>query len=53
LREIVAGKANVKLCEGRALLPEWRRLSADLLHPTDYGHTLIAENLTKEIITWT
>ena len=34
--------------------PTWRAplgLSADMVHPTDYGHVIIAENLTKEIIT--
>lgn len=51
LRDAVAecGRPNVFLFEGRELLPDWRGLSTDLLHPTDYGHTIIAENLTRQI----
>lgn len=51
LRDVVAecGHPNVALFEGRELLPEWRGLSSDLLHPTDYGHTIIAENLARRL----
>jgi hypothetical protein len=51
LRGIVrsCGRPNVHLLEGPALLPEMRGLAPDLLHPTDYGHALIAENLAREL----
>jgi lysophospholipase L1-like esterase len=51
LRDVVAecGRTNVHLLEGRELLPEWRGLSADLLHPTDHGHTVMAENLAGRL----
>jgi hypothetical protein len=50
LRDVVArcGRPNVVVIEGPHLLPEMRGLAMDLLHPTDYGHTLIAENLARE-----
>jgi hypothetical protein len=51
LREVAreCGRANVLLFEGRELLPEWRGLATELLHPSDYGHTIIAENLARQL----
>lgn len=51
LRRIVSdgGWSNVHLLEGRQLLPHWRGLATDILHPSDYGHALIASNLEREI----
>ena len=51
LRKVVAdrGHANVHLLEGPELLPEIRGLAPDILHPTDYGHTIIAENLAARL----
>lgn len=51
LREAVADcdRSHVHLLEGRELLPEFRGLSADLLHPTDYGHTIMAQRLAERL----
>ena len=40
---------NVHLLEGPDLLPGTRGLAPDVLHPTDYGHSLIAENLARAL----
>lgn len=51
LRAVVVNAAlpNVRLIEGRDLLREWRGLGPDLLHPSDFGHTLIAERLARRL----
>jgi hypothetical protein len=53
LRDVVAAskRPNVHLLEGRDLLPEFRGLSPDLLHPSDYGHTIMAERLAARLKT--
>ena len=51
LREVVhgCGMPNVHLLEGPDLLPHWRGLGPDLLHPHEYGHSLIAANLAPRL----
>ncbi|NNM87472.1 MAG: hypothetical protein HKL95_03025 [Phycisphaerae bacterium] len=47
LREFVGGGAasNVYLIEGHELLDNFGDLSVDLIHPSDYGHARMGENL--------
>lgn len=54
LREEVAacGLANVHLIEGPDLLPGFRGLSPDLLHPSDFGHAEIADRLSRRLAPW-
>ncbi|WP_248924721.1 GDSL-type esterase/lipase family protein [Paenibacillus hamazuiensis] len=40
---------NVHLLEGHELLPDFGALAADLIHPSDYGHIVIGENLAKRM----
>ncbi|TVY11435.1 SGNH/GDSL hydrolase family protein [Paenibacillus cremeus] len=40
---------NLHLIEGHDLLPDFSALAADLIHPSDYGHILIGENLAKRM----
>ena len=51
LRQICAEAAcpNLHLIEGASLLPDWTGLSADLTHPSDFGHALIGERLADAI----
>jgi hypothetical protein len=49
LREEVAARpdrANLHLIEGREILDRADGLSADLCHPSDFGHALMAANFT-------
>ena len=38
---------NLKVIEGKKILDDYTYLSHDLLHPTDYGHSRMGENLAK------
>ncbi|MDA3812407.1 MAG: GDSL-type esterase/lipase family protein [Spirochaetaceae bacterium] len=40
-------RENLFLIEGDQLLTDTSALTADLIHPSDYGHNLIAGNLSK------
>ena len=40
---------NLYFIEGRKILTDPAGLSCDLLHPSDYGHILMGENLAKEL----
>jgi len=50
LRELVSkiARPNLRLVEGIELL-DWNGLTADLCHPSDYGHTIIAERLSAHL----
>lgn len=50
-RDVVAacGRANVHLIEGGDLLGAVTDLTASMVHPSDYGHTLIAERLAPRL----
>ncbi|HEV7298463.1 MAG TPA: GDSL-type esterase/lipase family protein [Tepidisphaeraceae bacterium] len=43
------GCDNVTLIEGTDLLPSLRGLSPDLVHPSDHGMTIIADNLAARL----
>ncbi len=48
LREQVAHRGEpFRLIEGGDVLSEVRGLSADLVHPSDFGHVLMGENLAR------
>jgi len=40
---------NLYLIHGYEILDDFSGLSADLLHPSDYGHILMGENLAKRL----
>ena len=44
------GEPNLKIIEGKAILDDYTYLSHDLLHPTDYGHVRMGENLTQILL---
>lgn len=39
--------SNVVMIKGETLLPDFRGLTADLIHPSDYGHIMIGEKLSE------
>jgi lysophospholipase L1-like esterase len=43
-------KNNIALVEGKNLLVSPHNLTSDLIHPSDYGHSQIARNLTRFFI---
>ena len=43
--------ACLHLVDGHQLLPDLSGLTTDLIHPSDYGHTLIAERLAQTMET--
>jgi len=49
LREIVAKQRSqdVHLLEGGEILPCFSGLTRDLIHPSDYGHSVMGENLAR------
>ncbi|SDC13223.1 Lysophospholipase L1 [Paenibacillus sp. UNCCL117] len=49
LRELAGGGRHKRLhlIEGSDVLTDFSALSWDLLHPSDYGHTLMGENLSR------
>ncbi|CAH1226904.1 hypothetical protein PAECIP111891_06025 [Paenibacillus allorhizoplanae] len=49
LREIVASSKYPKLylLEGNEILTDFAGLTCDLIHPSDYGHELMGENLSR------
>ena len=52
LREIVINYSfdNVYLIEGNEILTDFTKLTVDLIHPSDSGHTEMAYNLYKKIL---
>lgn len=42
-------RKNIHLLKGDTILTDFSALSSDLIHPSDYGHTLMGENLAKQI----
>ncbi len=50
LRELVTkiARPNLSLVEGSTLL-DWNGLTKDLCHPSDFGHTIIAERLSNHL----
>ncbi|MBB6673814.1 SGNH/GDSL hydrolase family protein [Cohnella nanjingensis] len=40
---------NLRLLEGTAILTDFSGLTADLIHPSDFGHTLMGENLADAL----
>ena len=51
LHEVIAGLnlPNLHEVDGWDLLPDCTGLSADGLHPSDWGHMVIAQNLARTI----
>lgn len=51
MRDIVKSfnHPNLYLIEGKDMLTDFTGLTCDLVHPNNYGHGLIARNLSKEI----
>ena len=51
----VAKEYNIPLINGESILDDFSYLSADLIHPSDFGHMKMAENLEtvlRTIIEW-
>ncbi|MDF2609602.1 MAG: lipase [Lachnospiraceae bacterium] len=42
-------RKNIHLIKGDTILTDFSALSSDLIHPSDYGHTIMGENLAKQI----
>ncbi|UKS27898.1 GDSL-type esterase/lipase family protein [Paenibacillus sp. HWE-109] len=47
LRELASCYTNVHLFEGSDILSSYSGLTYDMIHPSDYGHALMAENLSR------
>lgn len=43
-------KSNLKIIDGNSILDDFTYLSHDLLHPTDYGHVRMGENLAQILL---
>lgn len=40
---------NLYILQGNSILTDFSGLCSDLLHPSDYGHTIMGENLAREL----
>lgn len=43
------GNKNLHLIDGRDILEDFSGLTCDLIHPSDYGHIAMGENLAKKL----
>jgi len=53
LRDLVfqAGQANLQLIDGAEILTDFGNLTKDLIHPSDYGHIQMGQNLAAKLKT--
>lgn len=45
----IASNHDVPLLDGASILREFRHLSSDLIHPSDYGHIEMGRNLAEQL----